>query len=386
VIPPKHKCRSIFGAVSLVAVAVVVVVLGVAGCGSGAKHGADAQARSSVTQNSSALAQSTGPAGGSGVAARIDGQVISVAMFDHRLKEELDSEAASERPAPPDFTACVTHREKAAVASGVSASRPSAAALKSECQKNYQALRQSALDHLISNVWVIGGARELGVAVSDREAKRQFKMKYVSTDALTNLDADAIRRAIKRSVGPMTATRVTRYYETHKRLYFVPQRRDLGIVRTSTDAAALAVKRELASGKSFASVVKRTPLMQPIDSKDGLVLELEPGFYHQRPLNQAIFAARPGVLSGPVKIALGYYVFEVKRIRPARQRPLAEVVTSIEKQLPEQLRQRALVAFIRRWRAKWTARTDCSPGYVVLKCRQFRASGAALPEDPNALD
>jgi hypothetical protein len=241
---------------------------------------------------------------------------------------------------------------------------------------------------------VLGAARELRVDVSRGEIERLLrKSQFTFTAAQEYLDSEAIRRAVKRRVGPMTATRVANYYATHRQLYLVPQQRDLRIVRTRVEAEALAVKRELASGKTFASVVRaisaREPgLQQPFLSKEGLVLGLKPGVYNEKPLDHAIFRARPGVLLGPVNIVLGFpgsFVFEVTRVVPARQKPLAEVAASLRRELPEHFYQQAIVSFIREWRAKWTARTDCSPGFVVLRCRQFK-SATPLREDPYTLD
>jgi foldase protein PrsA len=65
---------------------------------------------------------------------------------------------------------------------------------------------------------------------------------------------------------------------------------------------------------------------------------------------------------------LGYYVFEVKRVIPAEQKPLSQVEASIRQTLPAALYQSALGAFVASWRKRWRARTDCEPGYVVSRC------------------
>ena len=49
------------------------------------------------------------------------------------------------------------------------------AKLKDECRQQYQTLEKQALDPLIVDQWVIGGAAEAGVHVSDKELERALK-------------------------------------------------------------------------------------------------------------------------------------------------------------------------------------------------------------------
>lgn len=342
------------------------------------------------------------------VAIRVGSSVITVGMLDHWMAVQEGSEPL----APPRFTACVAHLQATGGTSGspsaTGAAKPSEAQLKASCEQSYQELRVLGLDRYIVGAWVIGGARELGVAISHRELERKLApVKKIARDpntrygsylaksgrtiadveylVQTDLDSEAIRTAFKRRVGPITAARVRNYYERHKSLYFTPEKRDLGIAATRTKAEALALRRKVAAGESFARVVKGSSWAQPVSSNNGVVLGLESGFYHEQSLNHAIFTAKPGVLTGPINTVIGYYVFDVKRIHPADQKPLSAVAPSLNAMLPGVLAQEALVNYIKRWRAKWTPRTDCSPGYVVQKCRQFEASAAA-PEDPYTLN
>jgi hypothetical protein len=102
-----------------------------------------------------------------------------------------------------------------------------------------------------------------------------------------------------------------------------------------------------------------------------------------RAITRAIFAAKPGVLVGPMLLNNLYAVFEVTQILPRVVQPLARVQSSIETRLAEEQKRRTLAKFIKTRRSKWTARTDCHPGYVVQKCKQY--SGPKEPEDPFTL-
>jgi parvulin-like peptidyl-prolyl isomerase len=389
-----------------------------ASCGGGGSSNATHAAPSSTTLADAAkqlapVSVAGLPSAPEGIVARVGPYTITQAAYEHALAAEVDAEPPATRvvPVPPGFAACVSHRKAAAAATTTAdnASATSPAALERECQKQYETLRETVLDRLITNEWLIGGGRELGLKVGEAEVRQniaEFKKRNYPTEAkfrgyLTSSGqtpgdlifqtrveflSQGIRNAIKQKVGAFPDSRIAAYYNAHKRLYVVPETRDFEIARTKTRGEALRVKREIASGKSFSTVVKRLPLKQPIFSKAGLVKNLKSGVYNEPPLNDAIFRARPGVLSGPIRIFLGWYVFEVKRIHPSRQKPLSEVEASIEKTLPEKLQQQALVAYIKAWRKRWTARTDCAANYVVRRCKQFKVTSSTPPEDAYTLD
>jgi parvulin-like peptidyl-prolyl isomerase len=85
-------------------------------------------------------------------------------------------------------------------------------------------------------------------------------------------------------------------------------------------------------------------------------------------LGRAIFAARRGVLIGPIGAGGGHYVFEVSAIHPPFTEPLAAVQGAIEQDLKAKEQQAALSAFITGYRAYWSARTVCESGYIVSVC------------------
>jgi len=270
--------------------------------------------------------------------------------------------------------------------------------------------RGAALNFLIAQQWVIGGAAEEGVHVSDRELNQELKAivrgksqaqvtKELAKTGLTWADfvletkvqslGEGIRRLLMRKAAHPTQAQIADYYNHNRQLFGVPKRRDLGIVRAASEAEARKLKSEIAAGKTFASVASTLPTArQPFFSKGGSVVGYEPKLYSETRLDHAIFAAKPNVLSGPVGISLGYYIFEVKRVHPPEQKTLAQVQATIRQQLPEILYKQALAAFIKAWRERWRARTDCRPSYVVTNCRQYRPpTGVPAPnEDPYTLN
>jgi hypothetical protein len=327
-----------------------------------------------VVQVDAASEEPSAPASPQAIVARVGPYSISGATFNRMAAIELSTQAPSEQLVAPAFSACVAHLQTQAAANDEPA--VSVAQLKSECKKRYQAALQVALEHLIASEWLIGGARELGVPVSD----------VPGLQARARLAAAAIRRAIKARVAPVGHAQIERYYQQHRFEYLLTGERDLKIARTKSEATALKVKAEIEAGKSFASVVSRLPVQQPIDSNHGLVEELQPHFYGEPNLNEAIYVAKPGVLVGPVDTWFGYFVFEVTKVRFERVTPLSKLEASIRQHFLQPLEEQALSAYSKRWIATWTAQTNCSPGFVVPKCRQFSGSPVAPPEENPTLN
>ena len=335
---------------------------------------------------------------------------ITKAMFEHAFDvagREVDPVSAI--PRPPAFTGCIAHLRTVDARSASSGGRvPSTATLRKECSSDYQGLETQALDELIVDDWVMGGAAEEHVSVSDQQVQQLLKQqegkepaKFERTLAAqgrtladyaetlrVQLLGEGIRQAIREKASDITPAEVASYYETHRSQFGVPARRDLRIARLGSEAEALKVRREIAAGKSFAAVVKKLPLQQPIYSGDGLVLGYRSGMYQEPPLNDAIFAAKPHVLSAPIHINLGFYIFEVTRVYPAKPESLAQAAPAIRKALPNGRDEQDLESFVAAWRTRWTARTNCAPGYVVYKCRGFKPPPGSPPPaaDPFTLD
>jgi parvulin-like peptidyl-prolyl isomerase len=379
----------------------LLVLLVVAGCGGGGSSG-------TTGGTDPASVGSTGvEANPNAVVARVGGAVITKASFEHALFIAARSEESNPViPVPPNFTACVTRLKAPSEGSAsAGASAASAATLRSRCSVRYDALETTALDKLILDDWLAGGAAEEGVSVSAQEVDQRLQSldpnrsdqsrleKNLALQGRTMADhllelriqmlAEGIRRAIARRTGHISQAQVVSDYDQHKQAFGVPERRDFHIFGAASRAEAERAKREVVSGKSFAVVVKKLPSeAQPIFSVKGLVLGYKSGEYHQVPLNRAIFAARPYVLTGPVGVSGGYFVFEVTRVHQGQQKSLAQSEAAIKKTLPAERFNAALAAFIGAWRTRWIARTNCQAGYVVAKCRQFTPTAGSPSESP----
>ena len=263
-------------------------------------------------------------------------------------------------------------------------------------------LKSRALGFLISSSWLMGEARELGLRVSEGEATKQLELlrfdqvegrpyerlphdpelrRFLLSQTvgrsdrlwlmrLSMLAAQVEERYLSRAAREVPREEVARYYRENRRRYFLPQWRDLEILTSYDKSLVVRAKREIEAGKPFLDAARRMP--EPdVEAPAGLQ-HLIAG-HEEREFEEVIFAARPHVLVGPAKLAF-YYLFEVLGGRPAYQQTLAEAEGQIRRQLAP---QQASIKLLAPFEAKWIAQTDCRPGYVVQKCRQYHGPKAA---------
>jgi foldase protein PrsA len=58
------------------------------------------------------------------------------------------------------------------------------------------------------------------------------------------------------------------------------------------------------------------------------------------------------------------------------RQPLSKVQATIKQQLAETREQTAFTEFVKNFKKKWLAKTECRSGYVVADCKQYKASKA----------
>jgi foldase protein PrsA len=333
---------------------------------------------------------------------KVGGTSITKTTYDHWISVAAASSATTTGtaakpvvPEPPAFTACIAHLEATAAKPAKGQTKPTAAQLKSECEQQYKSLQQEVLGFLISSEWVIGEGNSLGVKVSDKEVEKQFATiksqqfpkpaefeKFLATSGQTvsdlllrvklNLLSSKIQQHVVKAKGTPTEAQIAKYYNENKSRFGTPEKRNLRIVLTKTEAQAASAKKEVESGKSFASVAKKVSIDPTSKAKGGLLSGVTKG-QEEKALDEAVFKAKKGVLSGPVKTPFGYYVFEVLSATTGSQQSLAQAKSSIKQQLTATQQQTALSKFVKEFKKKWTAKTECRTGYVVQDCKSYKA-------------
>jgi foldase protein PrsA len=338
----------------------------------------------------------------------VDGKSITKNTFNHWMSVAAASSSASAGskpivPDPPNYTACIA-RTAAQSKATKGAKTPSQKELKSQCEAQYKSLQQEVLGFLISSSWVLGEASSLGVKVSDKEVKKQFEkiksqqfpkaaefQKFLATSGQTvsdlllrvklNLLSSKIQQKIVKEKSKVTQAQIAKYYKNNPKRFGVAEKRNLLIILTKTEDQAKKAKQEIESGKSFESVAKRVSIDPTSKSNGGKLAGVVKG-QEEKALDTAVFAAKKGVLSGPVKTPFGYYIFEVQTITPGSQQTLKQAEASIKSQLTATQQQAALSKFVKDFKKKWMDKTECRAGYVVADCKSYKApktSSTALP-------
>jgi foldase protein PrsA len=258
-------------------------------------------------------------------------------------------------------------------------------------------LRQQALEFLISSAWLTGEAASQGITPSPEEVRQQLAERQKASfpggeaevkefmkasgqslgdlelQARTEVSSMKLRQLVAGTAVSVTRAQVATYYMQHRQSFVLPERREAKYTGRRTEAAAEKVRKEAEAGKVLASAAQR---------RVHEVLYGASGPPNRRDaLERGIFASNPdGAVSGPFRDGGTYYVFEVTKVVPSVSLTLPQVEREIRRRLVDEADQQAHARLIRAWRAEWRAKTDCSPGYVAQKCRQYR--GQTAPEDP----
>jgi foldase protein PrsA len=331
--------------------------------------------------------------------AKVGPYVVSKTLFNHWMQIAADSSAGqvpgqsatTQVPVPPDFTACIASKRATAPKPAAGQPQPSAVQFKAQCLQEYQGLRDQVMQFLISSDWIQGESADQGIKVTAADAQKQLATikaqqfptpadfaKFLSTsgmnqnDLLFRVTLDALSNKLRTKVtagkGTVTTAQIAAYYAKNQSRFSQPERRDLRVVLAKTPADAQAALKAIRSGQSFSTVAKKYSIDQASKSQGGVLLGVAKG--QQEPaLDAAVFAAQKGALTGPIKTQFGYYIFRVQKITPATQQTLAQVSPTIKQQLSTTNQQAALDAFVKKFRAKWTSRTDCRTGFIVQSCK-----------------
>ena len=334
------------------------------------------------------------PSGGlpGNAVAAVEGTAIEKQSFQHWLNvaAKMSGQPDAKVPQPPDYKECIAQARKA-TAKVKGQPKVTDAQLKKQCDQQYNQLREQVLGLLISFQWIQLEAEDQGVKVTDAEVKKSFDQqkkqsfpkdadyrKFLTESGQTESDvlmrvkldllSNKIREKVTKGKDKVTEQQITDYYNKNKAQFARPETRDLSIVMTKTEAKAREAKAALDDGQPFKKVVKKFSVDQATKAQGGK-LPAQPQGQQARALDKAIFKAEKGKITGPIKTQFGWYVFKVDKINPADQQTRDEAKQSIKQLLASQNQQKALDAFVKRFRAKWKAKTDCRRGYQTQDCK-----------------
>ena len=328
----------------------------------------------------------------SGAVATVGDEQITQDEFDKWLATASQGQAqgsgATAVPDPPDFEKCVAAKKKLPVPKGQQP--PSAATLKKQCDTEYDTLKTEVMQFLIQAEWVQQEAENQDVKVSDKQIKQSFEDQkkqafpndkayedFLKTSGMTEEDIlfrvklDQLQQKLTAKITQdskkVTDEDISEYYDKNKKRFAQPERRDLLVVLTKTEAQAEKAKAALEDGDSFKQVAKQYSIDEASKAQGGKLPAVTQG-QQEKAFDDAIFGAKKGELVGPVKTQFGWYVFEVSKVSPASQQSLDEAKEAIRNLLRSQGQQEALDKWIKSFREDYKDKTDCADEFRIAEC------------------
>jgi foldase protein PrsA len=350
-----------------------------AGCGGGDK------------KTSTDKADALGPIPGDAVAV-VDGASITKADYDHwyEVLAKSGGQQTGAAPVPPDYVECIKTKRAALPKPAKGQPTTTDEQLKTQCDAEYKAIQQQAMNLLISFQWLTGEAEDQGVAATDEEVRKQFEeqkkqsfpkdadyQKFLEQSGQSEEDilmrvkldvlSNKVREKITKGSDQVSDDEIKKYYDENKTRFAQPERRDLEIVLTKTEDKAKEAKSRVDGGAKWATVARQLSIDETSKAQGGKLAAVAKGQQEQA-LDNAVFAAKKGDITGPIKTQFGFYVFRVTNITPASQQSLEQATETIKQLLISQKQQETLDKFIKTFTAKWTARTNCREGYRTTDC------------------
>jgi foldase protein PrsA len=336
--------------------------------------------------------------------ASVDGNTIDKDAYNHWLAVAAKSSGQPNASVPdaPEFKKCIAEKRKTVPKPAKGQPETTDKQLKDQCQQEYNALRDQVMVLLTRFQWIEGEAKDQGIKVTDEEVKKSFEeqkkqvfpkeadyQKFLKQQGQTEDDilqrvkldllSNKIRDKVIKGKDKVSDAQIEDFYNKNKERFAQPERRDLHVVLTKAEAKAKAAKQALDSGDSWKSVAKQYSIDQASKAQGGKLPAQTKGSL-EKALDQAVFSAKKGEISGPVKTQFGYYVFEVDKVTKATQQSLEQAKETIKQTLQSQNQQKALDAFLKDFEKKWKDRTECREGYKTAQvCKGVKATPTPSP-------
>jgi foldase protein PrsA len=236
----------------------------------------------------------------------------------------------------------------------------------------------------------------MGIKVTDAQVQKVFEQQknaqfptaagyntFLTQTGQTNEDVlfrfrvnEILQKLVAKHTKTVTPADVQAYYNSHLTQFGTQETRNMRIVLAKTQADAVAAKKALDSGESWAKVVKKYST-DPTTKSTGGVLNGVNKQQQDAALANASFAAPANKILGPVKGQFGYYVFEVTKIIPATQQSLAQATPLIKQQLTSTSQTTAQTAVDNAAKSNWLSQTTCRPEYAMADCKGYKAPTTA---------
>ena len=250
--------------------------------------------------------------------ANVAGNPISTTAFDHWMfvAAKGNSSQSPGSPVivpndPPQFKNCIAQVR----AQIPTLAKQSDKTIQSDCKQLFTSLSGQVMDFLIRASWYQALAYKLHIKISnaqiqqafDAAKKQQFPTATAFQDFLNSSGQtlqDILFRVrvnqiysklLARHETTVTNAEIENYFRTHQSQFGTPEKRNIRIVRTSSEAAANAAKSALDSGQSWDAVVKKYSVDAATKKTGGLLVGVTEG-QEEQALNTASFAAPANII------------------------------------------------------------------------------------------
>jgi foldase protein PrsA len=325
-----------------------------------------------------------------GAVATVGDATITQDEFDKWLTTAVKGQAQGGKavvPDPPEFTKCIAAKKKAPAPQGQG--KQSDSALKKQCEREYEAIKGEVMQFLIQAEWVTQEAEDQGVKVSEAAVRKSFEdqkkqafptdeayREFIKSSGMSEEDIlyrvelnqlqEKLTQKVTEDAAKVTDEDVQEYYDKNKERFAQPERRDLRIVLTRTEAKAEQARKALNSGQPWKKVVKQYSIDEASKAQAGLLPAVSRG-NQEKALDDAVFEAKRGELEGPIKTQFGWYVFEVEKVTAASQQSLEESSDTIKNLLRSERQQKALDEFVKDFREDYKEQTECADDFRVAE-------------------
>jgi parvulin-like peptidyl-prolyl isomerase len=250
----------------------------------------------------------------------------------------------------------------------------------------YNNLKNQAVRYLVERAQFAQRAADLEVEVTDKQVDdrlAQIRKQYFggsqerldralkqqgTTEAQVRKDirAQLIQEAIFKDVTEdvkVSDEEIEKYYNENRSQYGQPESRDVRHILVSSREQANRLYARIKNGESFAKLAKQYS-KDPGSKSQGGKLTIARG-QTVPPFDQTAFLLGKGVLSRPIKTQYGYHLIQpVSAIKPAKTTPLKDVRDSIEQQLLQNKRNKAMTDWVEAMKKDLGENTSYQVGFA----------------------
>jgi foldase protein PrsA len=174
---------------------------------------------------------------------------------------------------PPNFDKCIAQVKKQIPSLAKTATKT----LRTDCKQLFTSLSAQVMDFLIKSYWYQADAHKAGVKVTDAEVQKAFnsakKQQFPTAAGFNNFLSQTgqtlpdilyrfrinsiVQKLVAKHSTSVTPATIEAYYNSHQTQFGTQESRNMRVILAKNQADAVAAKKALQSGQSWATVAKK---------------------------------------------------------------------------------------------------------------------------------